>query len=168
MARWRISGRKQSTSSGENDALSGTVTPDGSEGQELAAKTPSRLIRTLTGGFRSTKPKKSNEDSKDPRLNRPFTQQNLEHQKVLNAFAWNFGERKPSHGGRSSTSGISPGPSRNTSIDSSRSPSQHHGDRREMHPRFSTSFANETPQELSGEESDKEQGGRRTSVLLKA
>jgi len=148
-SKWRIGGRKQSTSSGES-GTTGTITPTDSEGQELA-KTSSRFMRSL--GFGSSKSKKN--DSGSSRLERPFTQQNLEHQKLLNTFAWNFGRRRPSQA-RSSISGISPSASRNASIDSNYFATAN-GERRETHPRFSSSLAYDAPQEVSGEDSDREQ-----------
>lgn len=165
MGLWR---RKQSASSGESSARSGTVTPVSSVEQELV-KTPSRLMKTLTGGLRSSKPKKPKEIPQDPHLNRPFTQQNLEHQRMFDNFTFNFGRRKSSHGGRSIISGISPSASRNASIDSNHMPpSQHHnqhGDRRDTHPRFNNSLAEQAPQEVPGEESDRDVFDAPTTVL---
>ncbi|KAI1877956.1 hypothetical protein JX265_002326 [Neoarthrinium moseri] len=166
MGRWR---RKQSGSSGDSNTLSESTTTEGSESRDLT-KTSSGIMRALTGGFRSSsKPKKSKESPEDARLNRPFTHQNLEHQKILNAFAFNFGKRKLSHGARSSVSGVSPGASRNASFDSHHLPptglSHHHGDRRDTHPRFNSSLAGQAPREVPGEESDKEQTEAPTDVL---
>jgi hypothetical protein len=159
MGKWRIGGRKQSGSSGENeDGPSGTVTPDGSsEGQELT-KAPSRFLRTLRSGLRSSGSKQGKERDDYAHLNQPFSQTNLEHQKLLSAFAWNFGKRRPSHGGRSSISGISPSASRNASVDSGHFP-PYRGDMRDAHPHFSSSLIRDAPQEVPGEESDREQGG---------
>ncbi|KAK8055504.1 hypothetical protein PG993_000731 [Apiospora rasikravindrae] len=168
--KWWSHGRKPSTSSGENEtAGTGTVTPD-SEGQEPGSKSPSRFIRTLTGfrPSRSSKKDKASrgggDDGSYAHLERPFTQQNLEHQKILNAFAFSFGsskkQRRTSHGAHSHMSGISPCASRNTSVDgASLSATRSHGsDRRETHPRFSSSLAHNAPQEVPGEESDQERG----------
>ncbi|KAK7941217.1 uncharacterized protein PG986_013604 [Apiospora aurea] len=166
--KWWSHGRKPSTSSGENEtAGTGTVTPD-SEGLEPGSKSPSRFIRTLTG-FRPSRSKKDKasrggDDGSYAHLERPFTQQNLEHQKILNAFAFSFGSskkhRRTSHGAHSHMSGISPCASRNTSVDgASLSATRSHGsDRREPHPRFSSSLAHSAPQEVPGEESDQERG----------
>ncbi|KAK6841356.1 hypothetical protein PG989_010092 [Apiospora arundinis] len=166
-SRWWSHGRKPSTSSGENEtAGTGTVTPDSSVGgQETGgSKSPSRFIRTLTG-FRPSRSKKDKTSSNNnyAHLDRPFTQQNLEHQKILNAFAFSFGKtprRRTSHGAHSYASGISPCASRNTSVDGgSLSITRSHGsDRRETHPRFSSSLARDAPQEVPGEESDQERG----------
>ncbi|KAK6067295.1 hypothetical protein SCUP234_11670 [Seiridium cupressi] len=165
MGLWR---RKQSASSGESSNVSGTVTPVSSEGQDLS-KTPSRLMKTLTVGLRSSKPKKPKESPNDFRLNRPFTEQNLEHQKIFDAFTFSFGRRKLSHGGRSNISGISPSASRNNSVDSAALPlsnhHQHHGDRRDTHPRFNNSLVDEAPQEVPGEESDRENRDDPTSAF---
>ncbi|ORY69881.1 uncharacterized protein BCR38DRAFT_481042 [Pseudomassariella vexata] len=154
-SKWRIGGRKPSSSSGENDTT-GSLTPTDSEGPDLV-KTQSRFMRTLTGGFKSSKAKKrTTEGDAYAHLNRPFTQQNLEHQKLLSSFVWSFGNRKPSHGGRSSASGISPSASRHASVDSNYL-STSHGERREPHTRFRSSLAHESPREVPGEESDREQ-----------
>ncbi|KAH8673975.1 hypothetical protein BX600DRAFT_221807 [Xylariales sp. PMI_506] len=150
-SRWGFGGRKQSVSSGENEPQSGAATPERSESRELS-KTPSRLMRSLTGGFRSSKPKSNKETADEARLNRPFTQQNLEHQKMLGAFAFEFGKRKLSHGGRSSMSGVSPGASRNASVDSSEMPLPHNGERRDTHTRFDSALTRDAPQEVPGEE----------------
>ncbi|XXH04806.1 hypothetical protein Hte_011228 [Hypoxylon texense] len=144
IGRWTWpSSRKQSTTSSNGNRSNGTTTPTDNESQDLS-KSQSRLIRTFTGGFKSSKSKKPVERDEYSHLNRPFTQQNLEHQKILNAFEWNFGRRKLSHGGRSSISGISPSASRNTSVD--------HG-HMEAHPRFSSSLAHHPPREDPREES---------------
>ncbi|KAK8095808.1 uncharacterized protein PG998_002438 [Apiospora kogelbergensis] len=162
-SRWWSHGRKPSTSSGENEtAGTGTVTPDSSVGgQEPGSKSPSRFIRTLAG-FRSRKDKRSSNNDYS-HLDRPFTQQNLEHQKILNGFAFNFGkkqQRRTSHGAHSYASGISPCASRNTSVDgASLSITRSHGSsRRETHPRFSSTLAHDAPREVPGEESDQERG----------
>ncbi|KAK7923337.1 hypothetical protein PG985_007408 [Apiospora marii] len=159
-SKWWSHGRKPSTSSGENEtsAGTGTVTPD-SEGQEPGSKSPSRFIRTLTG-FRSSKKDKTSSSrgggGNYAHLDRPFTQQNLEHQKILNAFAFSFGSsrrpRRTSHGAHSHLSGISPCASRNTSVDgASLSATRSHGsDRRETHPRFSSSLTRDAPREVPG------------------
>ncbi|KAI1777787.1 hypothetical protein F4818DRAFT_325703 [Hypoxylon cercidicola] len=138
LGRWTWpSSRKQSTTSSTGNRTNGTTTPTDNGASQEFSKSQSRLVRTFTGGFKSQKPKKSAERNEYSHLDRPFTQQNLEHQKILNAFEWNFG-RKSSHGGQSSISGISPSASRNTSID--------HG-RMETHPRFSSSLVHEPPRE---------------------
>ncbi|KAK8050617.1 hypothetical protein PG994_012347 [Apiospora phragmitis] len=163
-SKWWSHGRKPSTSSGENETPgTGTVTPN-SEG----SKSPSRFIRTLTG-FRPSRSKKGKSSSSSrgdddsdgyAHLDRPFTQQNLEHQKILNAFAFSFGkkQRRTSHGAHSHMSGISPCASRNTSVDGAcLSATRSHGsDRRETHPRFSSSLACDALREVPGKESDQE------------
>ncbi|KAI1393562.1 uncharacterized protein F4822DRAFT_424032 [Hypoxylon trugodes] len=144
LGRWTFpTSRKQSSASSGGNRSNGTTTPTDNGSSELT-KTPSRLMRTLTGGFKSHKPKKSIERDELAYLNRPFNQQNLEHQKILNAFEWNFGKRKSSHGGQSSMSGISPSASRNTSVD--------HG---HTHPRFDSALVHKPPQEDPRERSEK-------------
>ncbi|KAI0597701.1 hypothetical protein F4775DRAFT_593169 [Biscogniauxia sp. FL1348] len=151
LGRWKFSSsrNKSSTSSGEQSS-NGTTTPTDNGSQDFL-KASSRLRRTFTT-FRAHRSKKSGEQDEYAHLNKPFTKQNLEHQKVLNAFEWNFGRRRPSHGGRSSMSGISPCCSRIPSIDYEGMfppPNQ-----METHVGFNP-LAGEAPQEISGEESDK-------------
>ncbi|ETS80512.1 hypothetical protein PFICI_08041 [Pestalotiopsis fici W106-1] len=166
MGLWR---RKHSGSSGEssNSDTSGTVTPVGSSQEpELNSKRSVRVMRSLTNGLRSNKPKKAsitnNYQEMTPlerRINRPFTQQNLEHQRMFDDFTFDFGKRKSSYGGRSIISGISPCASRTASIDSNYAPHshhQHHGDRRETHAHYRNSLVEDVPWEVSGEESDKD------------
>ncbi|KAI2602704.1 uncharacterized protein GGS25DRAFT_106456 [Hypoxylon fragiforme] len=120
LGRWTFpTSRKQSTASSSGNRTNGASTPSDFETQD-SSKSQFRLLRSLTGGFKSPKAKKTAEQQRDEcyHLNKPFTPQNLEHQKILGAFEWNFGRRrKSSHGGRSSMSGISPSTSRNASVD---------------------------------------------------
>lgn len=166
MVLWR---RKQSASSGDSSTMSGAVTPVSSEDQELS-KTPSRFMKAF--GLRSSSnpkrtPKPPTRD--EGRINRPLTQQNLEHQRMFDTFTFSSGRRNSSHGGRSTTSGISPNASRNVSLDLNYLPHlQRHqspGDRRDAHPRFNNSLAEEAPQEVPGEESDKDTRNSPTGVL---
>ncbi|KAI5928411.1 hypothetical protein F4810DRAFT_2773 [Camillea tinctor] len=155
LGRWKFSSsrNKSSTSSGDQSS-NGTTTPTDSEGFDLF-KTSSRLRRTLTT-FRTSSSKAKKPDERDAyaHLNKPFTKQNLEHQKVLNEFEWNFGRRRPSHGGLSMMSGISPCCSRINTIDYDDMPSP--PNQRETHIGFNNSLACDTSQEGSGEESDKD------------
>ncbi|KAI0887482.1 uncharacterized protein GGS22DRAFT_109931 [Annulohypoxylon maeteangense] len=153
LGRWTFpTSRKQSTaSSGTNRTTNGSTTPTDSETQE-STKSPSRILKTFTGGFISHKSKKSVDRDELAHLNRPFNQQNLEHQKILNAFEWNFGRRKTSHSGRSIASGISPSTSRNNSVDRGHSS---HYDPTEPHPRFDSSLARQPTREDPREESEK-------------
>ncbi|KAI6092377.1 hypothetical protein F4821DRAFT_223883 [Hypoxylon rubiginosum] len=147
IGRWTWpSSRKQSTTSSNGNRTNGTTTPTDNESSQDLSKSQSRLFRPFTSGFKSQKPKKSAERNEYSHLDRPFTQQNLEHQKILNAFEWNFGRRKPSHGGRSSISGISPSASRNTSVD--------HG-HMEPHHHFRNSLVHEPPREDPRGESER-------------
>ncbi|KAF3064020.1 hypothetical protein GL218_01208 [Daldinia childiae] len=150
LGRWTFpNSRKPSSASSGGNRSNGTTTPTDNETQDLS-KSQSRILRTLTGGFRSHKPKKSEERDEFAHLNKPFTQQNLEHQKILNTFEWNFGKRRSSHGGRSSTSGISPSASRNTSVDHSHVPPD--SDPIETRPRFNSVLIQESPREDPREE----------------
>ncbi|KAK7751626.1 hypothetical protein SLS62_006452 [Diatrype stigma] len=122
--KWRLSrGRKGSNSSAEHDAsTNGTTTPVESEGQSITKPrshepSQSSILRTLTGTLKPPRPRRLTEkDSEYARLHKPFTKQNLEHQKILSAFEWNFGastnQRTPSI-----CSGISPCTSRQGSVD---------------------------------------------------
>lgn len=131
-----------SSSSGGNDPSStaatdtnppstGTSGSGGPSSPELA-KAPSRLAKTLT--WRSAKsdattPKKKKKKEKPAKAapptqpthpaERPLTETNLRHQELLSAFAMNFGRRRASQGGRTSYSNISPGGSRQGSVDAS-------------------------------------------------
>ncbi|KAI1085798.1 hypothetical protein F5B20DRAFT_575303 [Whalleya microplaca] len=163
LGRWKFnSDGKPSTSSGDNS--NGTVTPTGSESQDTTAssKTHTGLLRSLTGSFREHRAhlaKKSAERrefrNRSAQLNKPLTRQNLEHQKILKEFTWEFGNRRLSHSGRSSFSGVSPGGSRRVSYD--------HGyptppsDPKETHAWFSNSSAHTPPHDVSSDDSDKEQ-----------
>ncbi|KAI1467137.1 uncharacterized protein F4812DRAFT_50507 [Daldinia caldariorum] len=146
LGRWTFpTSRKLSTTSSGGHLTSGTTTPTDNETRD-SSKSQSRLFRTLTGGFRPSKPKKTEERDELAHLNKPFTPQNLEHQKILNAFEWNFGKRRSSHGSRSSTSGISPSTSRNTSVDHSNIPPTG-SDPIETRPRFNSVLVQEPPRE---------------------
>ncbi|KAI0840542.1 hypothetical protein F5Y06DRAFT_242855 [Hypoxylon sp. FL0890] len=120
LGRWTFpTSRKQSSASSSGNRTTGSSTPTDGETQD-PTKTQSRLLRSFTGGFKSNKPKKPTDRDELAHLNKPFNQQNLEHQKILSAFEWNFtSKRKSSHGGRSSISDISPSASRHASVDHS-------------------------------------------------
>lgn len=123
--KWRLSrSRKGSNSSADNDAsTNGTVTPVENEGQSITkpqSQEPSQgsILRTLTGSLKPQRPRKLTEkDSEYARLHKPFTKQNLEHQKILNAFEWNFGTSSANQRAVSICSGISPCTSRQGSVD---------------------------------------------------
>ncbi|KAI0024848.1 hypothetical protein F4780DRAFT_479725 [Xylariomycetidae sp. FL0641] len=156
-SRWRFgSNRKQSTaSSAASNSSNGTTTPE-NETSELT-KTPSRLMRSLTGGLKERKAKKKLATPEEyAHLHKPFTRQNLEHQKMLNAFEWNFG-RTISHGGRSELSGVSPGASRHTSFEVDRSlPPSNLGETR---VRFAGTLPSRPPDCSSCEDDDKDPSG---------
>ncbi|KAI0180354.1 hypothetical protein GGR52DRAFT_239906 [Hypoxylon sp. FL1284] len=141
---WSTSRRQSNTTSSSGNRTNGTTTP--TDEARYPSKSQSRLLRTFTGGFKPQKSKKQAGRDEYAHLNRPFTQQNLEHQKILNAFEWNFGKRKSSHGGQSNISSISPSASRTTSVD--------HG-HTETHTRFSNSLGHDPPREDPREESDR-------------
>ncbi|KAL7626195.1 hypothetical protein AAE478_002965 [Parahypoxylon ruwenzoriense] len=159
LGRWTFSssGKRSTISSNDNDTNS-TTTPTDNETQDPVKK-QSRLLQTFAVSFKSQKSKKSGERNEPAHLNKPFTQQNLEHQKILNAFEWNFGKSESSHGGRSSFGDISPSASRNTSVDHGRLPPA--SDSGNTHPQFSRSLANEPVRENPRAGSDKDQVGKR-------
>ncbi|CAJ2506194.1 Uu.00g003240.m01.CDS01 [Anthostomella pinea] len=132
LGRWKFgSSRKASTSSSSSNSntdgtTNGTTTPVDNNNNDPAAdgtltKTTSRLSR-FASNLCSHKSKKSSSSSYSnstssssatntfagreeyPHLHKPFTAQNLEHQRLLGAFEWNFGGTPR----RSSVSGISP------------------------------------------------------------
>ncbi|KAI1483997.1 hypothetical protein K445DRAFT_312940 [Daldinia sp. EC12] len=151
LGRWTFpTSRKPSSASSGGHFSNGTTTPTDSETPD-PSKSQSRLLRTLTGGFRSHKSKKSEERDELAHLNKPFTPQNLEHQKILSAFEWNFGKRRSSHGSRSTTSGISPSASRNTSVDHGHIPPTS-SDPIEARPRFNSVLVQEPLRENPREE----------------
>ncbi|KAH9884606.1 hypothetical protein F4778DRAFT_557010 [Xylariomycetidae sp. FL2044] len=120
--KWRFgSGRKESSVSSNDTDTNGTTTPTETESPELS-KSQSRIGR-ITSGFKSHRSKKSAGPDEYPHLHKPFTPQNLEHQKMLNAFEWNFGKtRRMSLSGQSCMSGISPTATRHPSVDYSYMP----------------------------------------------
>lgn len=128
--KWRLSrGRKTSSSSSEHDPSgtstpatsgastpSGNTSPGGSQGSSELKSESRGLVRVLTDTLgKQSKPRRASK-SAYPHLHKPFTKQNLEHQKVLNNFEWSFG-RKMSAGSWSICSGISPCSSRRASVD---------------------------------------------------
>jgi hypothetical protein len=143
--RLRLSRNSRKTSSGSDNDTNGTTTPVDTEGQELTKTTSRGIIRTLTGSFsRSHRSSKSVAGKSEyPHLHKPFTKTNLEHQRILNAFEWNFGRSSICD---SIYSGISPCASRRGSLDFDLPPS----DLKDAHTRFNA--------EPSGDESDKGHG----------
>ncbi|KAI0911508.1 hypothetical protein F4823DRAFT_306015 [Ustulina deusta] len=142
IGKWRFSSsRKQSTSSSGNCDTATTTTMTSS------SSTPRTSTPTSAGGnsnrssktslssspfswFRSphhrSKKRKSTISPDDPafaRLHKPFTPQNLEHQKLLNTFEWNFGgndnddDYDDGRRRRRSSLSISPCATRNTTVD---------------------------------------------------
>ena len=128
--KWRFSrGRKGSSgSAGSGATTNGTTTPvdDGrsyTKSQPEESSQP-RILRSLTGSFtaRPQRPRKlSEKDQEYARLHKPFTKQNLEHQKILASFEFNFGSRTAATANQnqramSICSGISPCTSRRGSV----------------------------------------------------
>jgi len=110
----RFGGSKTSQrSSGSDNDSSAASSPKGSgDGAGLTlTKTTSSTSSRLSRVFRSRKLSSKGEYA---HLHKPFTPENLEHQKILNAFEWNFGTKRNSFD--SSFSGISPCTSRRGSM----------------------------------------------------
>ncbi|KAI8634613.1 hypothetical protein F5Y19DRAFT_118763 [Xylariaceae sp. FL1651] len=137
LGKWRFSSsRKHSATSLSNSGTTTGMTTPTDSTHELSSSSnmsspssplsPSSPSQSRFSWFKSSPrssplPSKKSISRDDPafaRLHKPFTAQNLEHQKLLNAFEWNFGrQRRPSHGARSYISSISPSASRSASID---------------------------------------------------
>ncbi|KAI0481199.1 hypothetical protein GGR56DRAFT_629316 [Xylariaceae sp. FL0804] len=129
LGKWKFGslGKKHSASSDLSDTTIGTTTPIDSYVPE-PPKRPSRLTRSFTK-FRHRAKKSSlsslggggsepEDQDAYARLHKPFTPENLEHQKILSAFEWNFGRTLAEPGcRRTSMEDISPSASRCNSID---------------------------------------------------
>ncbi|KAI0969426.1 hypothetical protein F4678DRAFT_174396 [Xylaria arbuscula] len=114
--KWKFSSsRKHSTSSSGNSdtpmtSSSTTTRPSStnpsSTGDNSGRSSKTSLSSSPFSWFRSphrSKKRKSTISSDDPafkRLHKPFTPQNLEHQKMLSAFEWNFGTSNDGDGYR--------------------------------------------------------------------
>ncbi|RYP65273.1 hypothetical protein DL770_009035 [Monosporascus sp. CRB-9-2] len=164
--KWRFSrsrnSRKSRNSSGKTDSsTNGSTTPVESDGPDVTnaqpqARTESRILRTFPGSFRSSQRSRTASAEKDvnyARLHKPFTKQNLEHQKILSAFEWNFGTRT-SQGAMSICSGISPCSSRRASVDYDQPYSPF--DSTDAQPRFSSDLACDGPLPMLGGEFEKD------------
>ena len=105
------SSRRSSGSDNESGAASSTK-GSGSDGAGLTltktTSSSSRLSRVFT------RTRKLSKQAEYAHLHKPFTPENLEHQKILNAFEWNFGTTRNSFD--SSFSGVSPCTSRRGSM----------------------------------------------------
>ncbi|KAI0166103.1 hypothetical protein GGR57DRAFT_7394 [Xylariaceae sp. FL1272] len=129
--KWRFGSSRVSSTGSSNDSESSTRTTSPTESStELSSSysnsnssKPSSSTSSTSSAprrtwFKSNQRKKAigSDDPAFARLHKPFTEQNLEHQKMLNAFEWNFGRQR-----RSSTcswiSSVSPCASRSASID---------------------------------------------------
>jgi len=137
--------RGQSSGSTSNNETPPTTTPtrqasDSSATSSNLSWSAPRLPSWLRSSLSSSQRKKSILTPKDPeykRLNKPFTPQNLEHQKLLSAFDWNLAEngcsrrRRQSQDAMSFISGISPCATPRTSIDYSGRREKHHSEKDE-------------------------------------
>ncbi|KAI0408657.1 hypothetical protein F4802DRAFT_359123 [Xylaria palmicola] len=128
---WKLGSRKQSTaSSGNSDTSTSSSTTRTSSptnkrtsggGNSRSSKTSSSSSSLLQfPWFRSSSraQRKSIISPDDPafsRLHKPFTPQNLEHQKMLSTFEWNFDERDSQR--RRTSLSLSPCATRNATAD---------------------------------------------------
>ncbi|KAJ1337687.1 hypothetical protein MN608_00541 [Microdochium nivale] len=107
--------QRSSDSDNESSSAASSTKGSASDGAGLTltktTSSSSRLGRVFSGGFRS---RKLSRQAEYAHLHKPFTPENLEHQKILNAFEWNFGTTRNSFD--SSFSGISPCTSRRGSM----------------------------------------------------
>ncbi|RYP58542.1 hypothetical protein DL769_008916 [Monosporascus sp. CRB-8-3] len=155
--KWRFSrsrnSRKSRNSSGKTgSSTNGSTTPVESDGPDVTTAQPQgRTQSRILGTFRSSQRSRTASTEKDvnyARLHKPFTKQNLEHQKILSAFEWNFGTRRTSGGAMSICSGISPCSSRRASVDYDQPFSPF--DRTDAQPRFSSDLACDEPVQMIG------------------
>lgn len=136
-----------STSSGGQNDTAGSSNDEGDLHQSVTAPTTASSPKRSTGRLAKTwswrsavagttsagdtgssgapvaatpKPPKKQSKQRVHPSERPLTETNLRHQEMLSTFTMSFGRRarRPSQGGRSSFSGISPGNSRRGSMDS--------------------------------------------------
>ncbi|KAI1312200.1 hypothetical protein F5Y03DRAFT_341710 [Xylaria venustula] len=136
ISKWKFSSsRKHSTSSSGNSdtpmtSSSTTTRPSSPTNPSSTGDNSNRSSKTSLSSspfswFRSphrSKKRKSTISSDDPafkRLHKPFTPQNLEHQKMLSAFEWNFGSSDDDgyRRRRQSSLSISPCATRNMTVD---------------------------------------------------
>ncbi|RYO81338.1 hypothetical protein DL766_004489 [Monosporascus sp. MC13-8B] len=161
LGKWRFSrsrnSRKSRNSSGKTGpSTSGSTTPVESDGSDVTnaqpqARTQSPILRTFPGSLRSSQRSRTastDDDVNLARLHKPFTKQNLEHQKILSAFEWNFGTRRTGQGAMSICSGISPCSSRRASVDYDQPFSPF--DQRDAQPRFGSDLACDGPVRMLG------------------
>ncbi|KAI5868101.1 hypothetical protein GGS23DRAFT_11823 [Durotheca rogersii] len=148
LGRWAFPSSRKPSAASSGDRASATDNET-----QAATKRRSRLFRTLRGGFRSHRPKKSAEHVEFPETDALLTQQNPANLTLFNTFEWSGAKRKLSHGGRSNFSGVSPSASRNNSVDYDCLPPPFHAG--EAHPApFRHSAIEKPTQENSRAESD--------------
>ncbi|KAI1268317.1 hypothetical protein F5Y18DRAFT_224542 [Xylariaceae sp. FL1019] len=128
LGKWRFGSSRAASTESSNGSETSTRTTSPTESSTELRSSYSDSSKPSLSTSSSSSPRrswfKSNQRKKAPgfddpafaRLHKPFTEQNLEHQKMLNAFEWNFGrQRRPSTS--SWISSVSPGASRRASID---------------------------------------------------
>ncbi|KAI0512626.1 hypothetical protein F5B22DRAFT_299297 [Xylaria bambusicola] len=166
-SKWRFSNsRKQSpSSSGDIDATMTSSSPMStpmsptSSGSNSNRSSKSSLSSSPFSWFRSpNRPKKrkstiSRDDPAFARLHKPFTPQNLEHQRMFESFEWNFGSSDgddDSYRRRRSSLSISPCATRNMTVDdcTRQDPYSHDGSSQDT---LSSAFASLSTREARGE-----------------
>lgn len=109
--RFGSSKTSQRSSGSDNDSSTASSPKGSTDGAGLTLTKTTSSSSRLGRVFRSRKLSNKGEYA---HLHKPFTPENLEHQKILNAFEWNFGTKRNSFD--SSISGISPCTSRRGSM----------------------------------------------------
>jgi hypothetical protein len=146
--RWNRMVRKSVSSSSSGGQTDRASSPSaGGDDDGPLSKPTSRLAKALT--WRSDNKTSKKKSASKQQLAQPvhpcekeLTDTNLRHQELLSAFTMNFGRRWASGGRPSYCSGISPGNSRQASVDASYAPHGH------GHPgRGISSLANDVPRE---------------------
>ncbi|KAI1180141.1 hypothetical protein F4777DRAFT_574423 [Nemania sp. FL0916] len=132
LGKWKLSSRRLSTTSSEDSDMTTSSsstrapTPTGklssggnsnSNGHKSSRKGSSSPFSWFRSSRRSSKRKSiiSRDDPAFARLHKPFTQQNLEHQKMLSTFEWTFHDSEGSQ--RRISLSLSPCASRNATVD---------------------------------------------------
>ncbi|KAI0481566.1 hypothetical protein F4859DRAFT_512708 [Xylaria cf. heliscus] len=137
LGKWSFRGRNRSTTSSGKSDMSATSSSSttrasspannrssnngGNSNRNSKASSASSSSSSRLSWFRSSnRPKRKSIISRDDpafaRLHKPFTPQNLEHQKLLSTFEWTFDDESDRKRRRTSLS-ISPCASRNATID---------------------------------------------------
>lgn len=149
---------RKSFSSSSSSAGDRSSSPVPEDGTESLSKPTSRLAKTLTWRSSGARPKSPTAPTQKKKKKaaqsqfvhpseRELTEANLRHQELLSGFTMKFGRRRASAGGRTSFSGISPGNSRQASVDASYAPHHGAGHHSGFDERRISSLVNNIPQE---------------------